>query len=60
MVVTDLLKDFVDMMPLELPPRRSMDRQIELLPRTQPRAQVLYRMPTFELVELRKQLDELL
>ncbi|XP_015084295.1 uncharacterized protein LOC107027726 [Solanum pennellii] len=62
--VAKLLKKFADVMPLEvpktLPPRREIDHKIELLPGTVGPAQVPYRMDPKELVELRKQLNELL
>ncbi|KAJ8615365.1 hypothetical protein MRB53_034737 [Persea americana] len=62
--VRSLLGEFADVMPLELPqelpPRRAVDHQIELMPGTRPLAQAPYRTPPPELAELRKQLDELL
>ena len=47
-------------LPKELPPRRPIDHKIELLPGTKAPAQAPYRMPPAELLELRKQLKELL
>ena len=62
--VAGILKDFRDIMPSELPkelpPRRPIDHNIELLPGAKPPAQVPYRMARAELLELRKQLKELL
>ena len=59
-----ILKEFRDIMPSELPkelpPRRPIDHKIELLPGVKPPAQVPYRMAPAELLELRKQLKELL
>ncbi|KAK8646204.1 hypothetical protein V6N13_119998 [Hibiscus sabdariffa] len=49
-----------DQLPYGLPPRRSVDHKIELLPGTKPSARCPYRMSPPELAELRKQLDELL
>ncbi|RVW21226.1 Transposon Tf2-2 polyprotein [Vitis vinifera] len=47
-------------LPKELPPRRPIDHKIELLPGTKAPAQAPYRMSPAELLELRKQLKELL
>ncbi|KAK4384545.1 hypothetical protein Sango_3049900 [Sesamum angolense] len=47
-------------LPKKLPPRRATDHAIELEPGARPPAQAPYRMAPVELVELRKQLDELL
>ncbi|KAJ4722993.1 Retrotransposon protein, putative, Ty3-gypsy subclass [Melia azedarach] len=59
-----VLDEFADLMPpelpKELPPRRAIDHHIELEPGARPPAQVPYRMSPSELVELRRQLDELL
>ncbi|KAK8658467.1 hypothetical protein V6N13_036673 [Hibiscus sabdariffa] len=49
-----------DQLPYGLPPRRSVDHEIELLPGSKPHARCPYRMSPPELAELRKQLDELL
>ncbi|KAK8663978.1 hypothetical protein V6N13_083783 [Hibiscus sabdariffa] len=49
-----------DQLPYGLPPRRSVDHEIELLPGSKPPARCPYRMSPPELAELRKQLDELL
>ena len=63
-VVVPILRRFADVMPPELPkklpPRRQMDHQIELVSGLRPPAQAPYRMTTPELIELRKQLTELL
>ncbi|XP_034674441.1 uncharacterized protein LOC117905666 [Vitis riparia] len=62
--VVRILKKFRDVMPAELPkelpPRRPIDHKIELLPGTKASTQAPYRMPPAELLELRKQLKELL
>ena len=62
--VQDVLEEFKDVMPNELPkklpPRREVDHQIELEPGTKPPALSPYRMAPPELAELRKQLKELL
>ena len=62
--VARILKEFRDIMhselPKELAPRRPIDHKIELLPWAKPRAQVPYWMAPAELLELRKQLKELL
>ena len=59
-----MLKRFEDAMPPELPKklpsRRQTDHQIELVPRSRPPAQAPYRITPPELIELRKQLTELL
>ena len=62
--VVSILKEFKDVMPAALPkeqpPRQPIDHKIELMPRTKAPAQAPYRMPPAELLELRKQLKELL
>ena len=62
--VARLLHEFVDVMPAalpkELPPRRPIDHRIELIPGSKPPALAPYRMSPAELLELRKQLKELL
>lgn len=59
-----VLKEFEDVMPLELPkklpPKREVDHAIELEHGTRPPAAVPYRMAPPELEELRQQLKELL
>ena len=47
-------------LPKNLPPRRDIDHKIELMPGPVAPAQSPYRMAPKELVELRKQLNELL
>ncbi|KAL0352247.1 UNVERIFIED_CONTAM: Retrovirus-related Pol polyprotein from transposon [Sesamum calycinum] len=63
-VVKKLLKVFEYMMPNELPqklsPKRAIDHEIELIPGAKPHARALYRISEPELVELRKQLKEML
>jgi hypothetical protein len=62
--VVELLKEFEDVMPTELPktlsPKRAVDYKIELLLGSTPPTRVPYRMSPKELVELQKQLIELL
>ena len=62
--VVSILKEFKDVMPAELPkklpPRRPIDHKIELMLGTKASTQASYRMPPVELLELRKQLKELL
>ena len=56
--VADVLRDFTDVMPLELlknlPLRRAIDHRIELLPGSSPPIHPPYRMSPLELAELRK------
>ena len=63
-VVVPMVRRFADVMPPELlkklPPRRQMDHQIELVPGLRSPAQAPYRMTPPELIELRKQLMELM
>ncbi|KAL0458925.1 UNVERIFIED_CONTAM: RNA-directed DNA polymerase [Sesamum latifolium] len=49
-----------DELPRKLPPKRTVDHEIELVPGTKPPARAPYRMSQPELVELRKQLKEML
>ncbi|CAN6566578.1 unnamed protein product [Malus baccata var. baccata] len=62
--VEDVLVEFTDVMPKELPkkfpPRREVDHAIELEPGAKPPSKSPYRMLPPELEELRKQLNELL
>ncbi|KAI5316909.1 hypothetical protein L3X38_036616 [Prunus dulcis] len=62
--VEAVFKEFVDVMPKELPktlpPRREVDHAIELEPVAKPSAKASYRMTPPELEELRKQLKQLL
>ncbi|CAL9094390.1 unnamed protein product, partial [Musa textilis] len=55
--VANVLKEFEDVMPPELPktlpPRRGVDHLIELEPGVKPPARPPYRMPPPELAELR-------
>ncbi|KAK8539057.1 hypothetical protein V6N13_135821 [Hibiscus sabdariffa] len=48
-----------DQLPYGLPPRSSVDHEIELISCTKPPARCTYRMSLPELAELRKQLDKL-
>ena len=63
-VVVNVLKEFTNVIPPELPktlpPRRGMDHHIELEPRVKPPSRAPSRMSPPELAELKKQLDELL
>ncbi|KAL0462762.1 UNVERIFIED_CONTAM: RNA-directed DNA polymerase [Sesamum latifolium] len=63
-VIKKLLKEFENVMPDELPrklpPKRAVDHEIELVPGTKPPARAPYRMSQPELVELRKQLKDIL
>ncbi|KAL0361382.1 UNVERIFIED_CONTAM: Retrovirus-related Pol polyprotein from transposon [Sesamum radiatum] len=63
-VIKKLLKEFEDVMPDELPrklpPKRAVDHEIELVPGTKPPARAAYRMTQPKLVELRKQLKDML
>ena len=62
--VAGLLREFTDVMPLELPktfpPWRAVDHRIELVPRSKPPSKAPYKMSPTELAEMRKQLTELL
>jgi hypothetical protein len=58
-----LVCEFPDVFPEELPgmpPDRELEFAIDLVPRTAPIYKKYYRMPSSELVELKKQLDEML
>jgi hypothetical protein len=58
-----VVREFTDVFPEELPgmpPDREIEFTIDLLPGTSPVAQRPYKMGPAELVELKKQLDELL
>ncbi|KAL0411205.1 UNVERIFIED_CONTAM: hypothetical protein Slati_3710200 [Sesamum latifolium] len=63
-VVKRLLKEVEHVMPDELPqklpPKRAVDHEIELVPGTEPPARAPYWMSQPELVELRKQLKDML
>ncbi|KAL0394955.1 UNVERIFIED_CONTAM: hypothetical protein Slati_4461700 [Sesamum latifolium] len=63
-VIKKLLKEFEDVMPDELPrklpPKRAMDHEIELVLGTKPPARAPCKMSQPELVELRKQLKDML
>ncbi|KAL2237815.1 UNVERIFIED_CONTAM: hypothetical protein Sindi_0973200 [Sesamum indicum] len=49
-----------DELPWKLPQKRAVDHEIELVPGTKPPARAPYRMSQPELVELRKQLKDML
>ena len=59
-----VLKEFEDVFPdefpKELPPLRDIQHQIDLVPGAAPIAKAAYRMAPKELVEMKKQLDEML
>ena len=61
--VKDILVEFSDVFPAELPPglppKRAVDHRIELLPGTEPPHRAPYRMSTQALDELKTQLKEL-
>ena len=52
--------DYPDVFPTGMPPERDIEFMIELTPGTSPIAQKPYRMNTEELVELKKQLADML
>ena len=62
--ISDLLEEYRDIfpstLPKGLPPERSLDHKITLLPGSTPPVKQAYRMSDAELGELRRQLDELL
>ena len=58
-----VVSEFPDVFPEELPgmpPDRELEFAIDLVPGTAPLYKKYYRMPSSELVELKKQLDEML
>ena len=58
-----VVSEYPDVFPEELPgmpPDRELEFAIDLVPGTAPLYKKYYRMPSSELVELKKQLDELL
>ncbi|XP_039038705.1 uncharacterized protein LOC120176331 [Hibiscus syriacus] len=63
-VVSHVLAEFQDVMPVELPkklpPKREVDHKIELVPNVEPPARAPYRMAPPELEEMRRQLKDLL
>ena len=62
--IREVIQGFGDVLteelPDELPPRREVDHKIELVPGAAPPSKAPYRMNQRELVELKKQLNELL
>jgi len=61
--VIPVVQDFEDMFPEEvsrLPPRREVEFSIDLVPGTGPVSMAPYRMAPAELVELKKQIEELM
>lgn len=61
--VTEVLSEFEDLLPMELPkelsPRHEVDHKIDLVPGVVPLGRPPYRMASVELAELQHQLDEL-
>ena len=58
-----VVHEYPDVFPVELPgmpPDRELEFAIDLVPGTTPIHKKYYRMPSSELVELKKQLDEML
>ena len=58
-----MVSEFPDVFPEELPgmpPDRELEFAIDLVPGTAPLYKKYYRMPSSELVDLKKQLDEML
>src|SRR5262249_22399571 len=58
-----IVNEFLDVFPdelLGLPPKQEIDFEIELMANTEPISKALYRMGPIELMELKKQLQELL
>ena len=61
--VIPVVQDFVDVFPEEvpgLPPSREVEFSIDLVPRTGPISMAPYRMAPAELVELKKQIEDLM
>jgi hypothetical protein len=58
--IKQVLEEFPDVMPEELPPRRQVDHAIEVMPGVAPPTKAPYRMNHEELKELKVQLEELL
>jgi len=58
--IKQVLEEFPDVMPEELPERKRVDHAIEVMPRVAPPAKAPYRMRHEELKELKVQLEELL
>ena len=58
-----VVSEYPDVFPKELPgmpPDKELEFAIDLVPRTAPIHKKYYRMPSLELVELKKQLNEML
>ncbi|CAI7896747.1 unnamed protein product [Closterium sp. NIES-54] len=62
--IQDLLRDYTDVFPVdlptELPPECAIDHSIRLIPGSTPPVRPTYRMSTVELLELRRQINDLL
>ena len=59
-VLQEFQNVMLEQLPKVLPPRRTVDHEIKLLPGVKPPTKSPYRMTPPELAELRKQLHELL
>src|SRR5262249_3416554 len=59
-IVAEYSDVFPDSMPTGLPPQRSVDHRIELVPGCEPPFRPIYRLAPPELEEMKRQLDELL
>jgi len=61
--IIPVVHEFKDVFPkkvLGLPPNRGVEFSIDLVPRTRPMSMAPYRMALAELVELKKQIEDLL
>ena len=58
--MVEIMGEFIEVIPKELPPRRHIDHKIELLPGAKLPVQIPYKMTLIELLELRRQLEGLL
>ena len=58
--IVEEYRDVFGDLPAGLPPQRTMDHRIELVPGASPQSRPTYRMSPAELDELKKQLDQLL
>ncbi len=58
--IKQVLEDFPDVMPKDLPPKRRVDHAIKVMPGVAPPAKAPYRMSHEELKELKVQLEEFL
>ncbi len=58
-IVNDYSDVFPDELPLHLPPKRSVDHRIELMPSEPPPSRAPFKLSTSEMKELKQQLDDL-